>query len=59
MNYLQVFGASALAIAVLMVSTWVVSVRLKNASIVDIVWGEPRAPKLTLVGKGVCSTWRH
>jgi len=39
MNYLEVFGASALAIAVLMVSTWVVSVRLKNASIVDIVWG--------------------
>jgi len=39
MNYLEVFGASALAIAVLMVGTWVVSVRLKNASIVDIVWG--------------------
>ncbi len=39
MNYLQVFGASAAAIAVLMVGTWVVSIRLKNASIVDIVWG--------------------
>ena len=39
MNYLEVFGASALAIAVLMIGTWVVSVRLKNASIVDIVWG--------------------
>ena len=39
MNYLQVFGASALAIAVLMVGTWVVSLALKNASIVDIVWG--------------------
>jgi steroid 5-alpha reductase family enzyme len=38
-NYLQVFGASALAIAVLMVGTWVVSLVLKNASIVDIVWG--------------------
>jgi steroid 5-alpha reductase family enzyme len=30
---------SAVAIAVLMVSTWVVSVAVKNASIVDIVWG--------------------
>ncbi len=39
MNYLEVFGASAVAIAVLMIGTWVVSVRLKNASIVDIVWG--------------------
>ena len=39
MNYLEVFGASAGAIAVLMIGTWVVSVRLKNASIVDIVWG--------------------
>jgi steroid 5-alpha reductase family enzyme len=38
-NYLEVFGASAGAIAVLMIGTWVVSVRLKNASIVDIVWG--------------------
>lgn len=39
MNYLQVFGASAVAIAVLMIGTWVVSIRLRNASIVDIVWG--------------------
>ncbi len=39
MNYLEVFGASAGAIAVLMIGTWVVSVRLRNASIVDIVWG--------------------
>jgi len=39
MNHLEVFGASALAIAVLMIGTWVVSLRLKNASIVDIVWG--------------------
>jgi steroid 5-alpha reductase family enzyme len=38
-NYLEVFGASAGAIAMLMIGTWVVSVRLKNASIVDIVWG--------------------
>ncbi len=31
--------ASAIAIAVVMVGTWVVSVAVKNASIVDIVWG--------------------
>ncbi|MFM8482390.1 MAG: DUF1295 domain-containing protein, partial [Actinomycetota bacterium] len=30
---------SALAIAIVMVTTWIVSVLLKNASIVDIVWG--------------------
>lgn len=30
---------SALGIAILMVSTWLLSVVLKNASIVDIVWG--------------------
>lgn len=30
---------SAIAILVLMVTTWVVSVIIKNASIVDIVWG--------------------
>lgn len=30
---------SAIAIAVVMVSTWIVSVIVKNASIVDIVWG--------------------
>ena len=39
MNYWEVFGASAAAIAVLMIGTWVVSLRLKNVSIVDIVWG--------------------
>jgi len=38
-NYLEVFGASAAAIAVLMIGTWLVSIRLKNVSIVDIVWG--------------------
>jgi len=31
--------AAALTILVLMVGTWVVSLLLKNASIVDIVWG--------------------
>lgn len=30
---------SAVAIAILMTSTWILSVLLKNASIVDIVWG--------------------
>jgi steroid 5-alpha reductase family enzyme len=38
-SYLAVFGASALAITVLMVGTWLVSLRLENVSIVDIVWG--------------------
>ena len=35
----DVMIASAIAIAVLMFSTWVISVIAKNASIVDIVWG--------------------
>ncbi|MGA1648784.1 MAG: DUF1295 domain-containing protein [Ilumatobacteraceae bacterium] len=35
----DVMGWSAVAIAVLMVSTWLLSVIVKNASIVDIVWG--------------------
>jgi len=35
----EVMVWSAVAIAVLMVSTWLLSVILKNASIVDIVWG--------------------
>jgi steroid 5-alpha reductase family enzyme len=35
----DVMLASAIAIAVLMFATWVVSVVIKNASIVDIVWG--------------------
>ncbi|MFM9226951.1 MAG: DUF1295 domain-containing protein [Actinomycetota bacterium] len=30
---------AAITIAILMISTWVVSVLIKNASIVDIVWG--------------------
>lgn len=32
-------GTSAIVIAALMVGTWLVSVAIKNASIVDIVWG--------------------
>ncbi|MEY4366146.1 MAG: hypothetical protein RLZZ305_1490 [Actinomycetota bacterium] len=32
-------AAAALAIVALMLTTWVVSVMIKNASIVDIVWG--------------------
>lgn len=35
----DVMIASAIAIAILMFSTWVISVAVKNASIVDIVWG--------------------
>jgi steroid 5-alpha reductase family enzyme len=35
----DVMIASAIAIAILMASTWLVSVFAKNASIVDIVWG--------------------
>ena len=35
----DVMIASAIAVAVLMFSTWVISVIAKNASIVDIVWG--------------------
>ena len=35
----DVMVASAMAIAILMVSTWVISIVVKNASIVDIVWG--------------------
>ena len=32
-------GTSAIVIAALMVGTWLVSIAIKNASIVDIVWG--------------------
>ena len=39
MDYVSVFAACAAAIAVLMVVTWLVSLPLRNASIVDIVWG--------------------
>ena len=35
----SVMGASAVAIVALMVLTWLVSVVLKDASIVDIIWG--------------------
>jgi steroid 5-alpha reductase family enzyme len=39
MSYLGVMATCAAAIAVLMVGTWLVSLPLKNVSIVDIVWG--------------------
>jgi steroid 5-alpha reductase family enzyme len=39
MAFLQVYGIGALAILALMVSVWVVSLLLKNTSIVDIFWG--------------------
>lgn len=35
----SVFGATATAIVVLMLSMWLLSLRLRDASIVDIVWG--------------------
>ena len=35
----DVLLASAVAITILMVTTWLISVAVKNASIVDIVWG--------------------
>ena len=35
----DVMLASAIAIAILMFATWILSVAVKNASIVDIVWG--------------------
>ena len=35
----QVLFAAAVAIVILMVGTWLLSVKLKDASIVDIVWG--------------------
>ena len=34
----SVFAWSALAIAIVMISTWVVSLFLRNASIVDPMW---------------------
>ena len=36
---MSVYVASALAIAVVMLGTWLLSLVLRNASIVDIVWG--------------------
>ena len=39
MNQGDAMAAAAIAIAVLMVSTWLVSLVLKNASIVDLIWG--------------------
>jgi len=38
-GFADVFGATALAVMVLMLTTWLVSVALRDASIVDIIWG--------------------
>ena len=35
----QVLATSAAVLAALMVAVWLLSLRLRNASIVDIVWG--------------------
>ncbi len=39
MNHGDAMAAAAIAIAILMVGTWLVSLVLKNASIVDLIWG--------------------
>lgn len=39
MSFLALVGYSALVILILMVSTWLLSLILKNTSIVDIIWG--------------------
>ena len=39
MNQGDAMAAAAIAIVILMVSTWLVSLVLKNASIVDLIWG--------------------
>jgi steroid 5-alpha reductase family enzyme len=54
----DVLLASAAAIGVLMVVVWLVSVRVRDASIVDIVWGTGFvvvAATSALVGEGVAS----
>jgi len=38
-GHLDVMLGAALAIAIVMITTWVISLVLRNASIVDIVWG--------------------
>ena len=38
-SHLDVLGSAALAVLVLMVATWLLSLVLRNASIVDIAWG--------------------
>jgi len=39
MNFLQIYGASLVVIIFLMTGLWLVSLKLKNSSIVDIFWG--------------------
>jgi len=39
MNYWSVYGFTAITIWVLMTLMWLISLRLKNTSIVDIIWG--------------------
>jgi len=39
MNHGDAMAAAAIAIAILMVCTWLVSLVMKNASIVDLIWG--------------------
>jgi len=39
MGYWSVYGLAALTIWVLMTLMWLLSLKLKNTSIVDIIWG--------------------
>lgn len=39
MNYWSVYGIAAITIWLLMTITWLISLKLKNTSIVDIIWG--------------------
>ena len=39
MNYWAVYGLAALTIWVLMTLMWLISIKIKNSSIVDIIWG--------------------
>lgn len=39
MNYWAVYGLAALIIWVLMTVMWLISLKIKNSSIVDIIWG--------------------
>src|SRR5262245_51009143 len=39
MDFGSVMGASAIAIAALMIVTWLLSLALRDASIVDVAWG--------------------
>src|SRR5512147_1144238 len=39
MSFLEIYGAGLVVILVIMILLWLLSLRLKNSSIVDIFWG--------------------